>query len=101
MLRSGRYRGALQTASMDGGKAEAVIFPPYRTQFTEVPAGEHIIDLTLFGHRRNSFGPVHLADLCDKWIGPNAWRSEGDKWCYDYVLCEEDILAEPEITEVL
>ena len=101
MLRSGRYRGALQTASMDSGKAEAVIFPPYRTQFTEVPAGEHIIDLTLFGHRRNSFGPVHLADLCDKWIGPNAWRSEGDKWCYDYVLCEEGILAEPEITEIL
>ena len=98
-LRSSHYRGALQKVSVDGGKAEAVIYPPYTVSLGSVPAGEHVIDLTLYGHRRNSFGPVHLADLKETWIGPGAWRSEGDRWCYDYKICEEGILSTPEIVE--
>ena len=96
-LRSSRYRGALQTVAVDGGSEEAVIYPPY-TVTLDLPAGDHTLDLTLYGHRRNGFGPVHLTDLCDRWIGPNAWRSEGDRWCYDYILCEEGILSTPAIT---
>ncbi len=98
-LRSSHYRGALQKVSVDGGEAEAVIYPPYTVSLGSVPAGEHVIDLTLYGHRRNSFGPVHLADLKETWIGPGAWRSEGDRWCYDYKICEEGILSTPEIIE--
>jgi len=98
-LRSSHYRGALQKVSVDGGKAEAVIYPPYTVSLGSVPAGEHVIDLTLYGHRRNSFGPVHLADLKETWIGPGAWRSEGDRWCYDYKICEEGILSTPEVIE--
>lgn len=100
-LRSSQYRGVLQTAALDGGKEEAVIYPPYTVCLGTVPAGEHTVDLTLYGHRRNSFGPVHLTDLVDRWIGPNAWRSEGDRWCYDYRLCEEGVLTTPVITEQL
>ena len=98
-LRSSHYRGALQKVSVDGGEAEAVIYPPYTVSLGAVPAGEHVIDLTLYGHRRNSFGPVHLADLKADWIGPNAWRTEGDNWCYDYKIAEEGILSTPEIIE--
>ena len=99
ILRSSHYRGALQKVSVDGGEAEAVIYPPYTVSLGAVPAGEHVIDLTLYGHRRNSFGPVHLADLKADWIGPNAWRTEGDNWCYDYKIAEEGILSTPEIIE--
>ena len=98
-LRSSHYRGALQKVSVDGGEAEAVIYPPYTVSLGSVPSGEHVIDLTLYGHKRNSFGPVHLADLKETWIGPGAWRSEGDRWCYDYKICEEGILSTPEIIE--
>ena len=98
-LRSSHYRGALQKVSVDGGAAEAVIYPPYTVDLGAVPAGSHWIDLTLYGHRRNSFGPVHLADLKADWIGPNAWRTEGDLWCYDYKIAEEGVLSTPEIVE--
>lgn len=98
-LRSSQYRGALQKVSVDGGEEIPVIYAPYTVSLGQPEAGEHQIDLTLFGHRRNSFGPVHLADLAETWIGPNAWRSEDEKWCYDYRICEEGILSTPVITE--
>ena len=98
-LRAGQYRGVLQTAALDDGDEQPVIYPPYTLTLPAVPAGQHTLHLTLYGHRRNGFGPVHLTDLCDRWIGPNAWRSEGDRWCYDYRLAEEGVLTTPEVTE--
>ena len=98
-LRSSQYRGALQSVSVDGSEATPVIYPPYTVDLGEVSAGQHTVDITLYGHRRNSFGPVHLTDLEDRWIGPRAWRSVGEKWCYDYKICEEGILSTPTITQ--
>ena len=65
-----------------------------------VEAGKHMLNITLYGHRRNSFGPVHLTDLKERWIGPVAWRSEGENWCYEYRICEEGIMTTPVITEM-
>ena len=120
-VRSSRYRGVLQTvsveknaasetASADGSSASKsasagpgsglpLFLPPYTASLGTLPAGTHELALTLFGHRRNGFGPVHLADLKETWIGPDAWRSTGDRWCYDYCIAEEGILATPEIRE--
>lgn len=98
-FRSSHYRGALQSVSIDGREAIPVIYPPYTVDLGEVSAGNHTVDITLYGHRRNSFGPVHLTDLEDRWIGPRAWRSVGEKWCYDYKICEEGILSTPTITQ--
>jgi hypothetical protein len=53
----------------------------------------------LYGHRRNGFGPVHLTDLKDHLIGPGAWRSEGENWCYEYMLCQVGVMTTPVITE--
>lgn len=99
MLRSSQYRGVLQKAALDGGEEVSVIYPPYTVDLGAPPAGEHRIELTLYGHRRNAFGPVHLTDLKARWIGPIAWRTEGDLWCYDYQICEEGVLTTPEIRE--
>jgi len=63
-----------------------------------VEAGDHTLHLTLFGHRRNGFGPVHLTDLELRWIGPASWYSEGDCWAYDYTIASEGILTTPEVT---
>ena len=98
-IRSSRYRGAMQAICMDGGKAVPMIYPPYIAKLGAVEAGRHTIDIILYGHRRNSFGPVHLTDQKERWIGPRAWRSEDEKWCYDYMLCEEGVLTTPVITE--
>ena len=98
-IRSSKYKGAMQAVCLNGGNEVPFIYPPYKANLGSVEAGKHIVDITLYGHRRNSFGPVHLADLNEKWIGPGAWRSDNERWCYDYMICEEGILATPEITE--
>jgi len=98
-VRSSRYKGAMQAVSVDGGSQIPVIYPPYTANLGALEAGKHTIDVTLYGHRRNSFGPVHLTDLNERWIGPGAWRSEGEKWTYDYMICEEGVLNTPVITE--
>ena len=98
-VRSGQYRGVLQTLSIDGGEELPLIFPPYTVTVGDLPGGNHVLDLTLYGHRRNGFGPVHLADLAEAWIGPGAWRTEGDRWCYDYRIAQEGVLSTPEICE--
>ncbi|MBO5200631.1 MAG: hypothetical protein J6B93_05055 [Clostridia bacterium] len=98
-LRSSRYRGAAQTVSLDGGRELPLIYPPYTVRLGAPEGGRHTVNLTLYGHRRNSFGPLHLTDLEEKWIGPGAWRSEGEAWCYDYMLCEEGVLTAPTIEE--
>ena len=100
MIRSSRYRGALQTVQLNGGKELPLFLPPYTADLGASAAGTQEIRLTLWGHRRNGFGPVHLADLKETWIGPDAWRSTGDRWCYDYCIAEEGILATPEIREI-
>ena len=99
LIRSSQYRGALQTVSVDGGEEISVIYPPYTVKCGDVKAGKHTVDICLFGHRRNGFGPVHLTDLEDHWISPDRWRSKGERWTYDYKICEEGIMTTPEITE--
>jgi len=98
-IRSGRYKGVLQTVSMDEGEEISLIYPPYTVELGYVEPGNHMVNLTLYGHRRNSFGPVHLTDLKERWIGALAWRSQGEKWTYDYMLAEEGVLCTPQIFE--
>lgn len=90
-IRSTKYKGTLQTVSLDDGVEIPITFSPYKAEFDAVPAGEHTVNLTLYGHRRNSFGPVHLTNLAERYIGPNAWRSDNEKWSYDYMICEEGV----------
>ena len=98
-IRSSKYKGAMQSVRLDDGPEISLIYPPYKAEFSNVSPGTHRVDITLYGHRRNSFGPIHLADLQKRWIGPAAWRTEGESWCYEYMICEEGILTTPVITE--
>lgn len=98
-LKAPHYRGALMGVRLDGGEEQALIYPPYHCSLGTPAKGKHTIDLTLYGHRRNGFGPVHLADLNERWIGPGAWRSEDDEWTEEYRICEEGVLTSPIITE--
>jgi hypothetical protein len=91
----------MQSFRLDGGEEKPAIYPLYTVRFTDVKAGKHTLEVTLYGHRRNGFGPVHLANLKETWIGPAAWRTEGEAWCYDYMICEEGIMTTPEISETV
>lgn len=98
-IRASQYRGSLQTVSLDSGLENPMIYPPYTVSLGTPAAGPHTVNLTLYGHRRNAFGPIHLTDRQERWIGPNAWRSEEERWSYDYQIAEEGPLSTPVITE--
>lgn len=92
------YAGAAVKAKL--GEQEAyIVYAPYKATFQNVPAGKHMLELTLLGHRHNSFGPVHLADEKNLWIGPDAWRSVGESWTESYRLKPMGITSAPRITE--
>ena len=98
-IRSGHYVGAMQEASMDGKEPVALIYPPYEISFGSVAAGEHMIDVTLYGTRQNGFGPLHLADSKRVFLNPSSWRTVGDEWCYEYMIRKMGVLVTPEIIE--
>ena len=98
-IRSNMYRGVLQTVRLDEAAEKPIIYPPFMADLGEVSAGKHTVHLTLYGHRRNGFGNVHAVDQTQRGVGPGGWRSEGEGWTYDYMLCDVGVMVTPQITE--
>ncbi len=91
------YMGALIEVSVDGEIKGDIIYPPYTLEIKDVPDGEHEIGLKLYTHRYNSFGPIHLVNVNQRWHGPTAWRSDGINWSYEYTFKTVGILKAPGI----
>ena len=90
-----RYRGALISVAVDGEEKGKIVYPPYSLDISGLSGGKHKVDITLFGHRFNGFGAVHLTDVKRSWHGPDAWRSDEECWSYEYTLRELGILSRP------
>lgn len=90
------YKGALLKVRLDSAEAGHLAFAPYRLDCGRVEAGEHLLEITVFGNRFNAFGAVHNADLAESWHGPNIWRTTGVKWSYEYQLKPMGLLAAPQ-----
>ena len=58
-------------------------------------AGDHVLDITVYASRINSFGTFHLNDESTIWFGPKAWRSTGMRWTRTYRLARSGLLSEP------
>ena len=91
------YFGALIEVAVDGKEAGNIIYPPYTLEVKGVEKGEHSVDVKLYTHRYNSFGPIHLVNVKESWHGPGAWRSDGINWSYEYVLRTTGIYKTPAI----
>ncbi len=100
-LRVPAFRASLLSVALDGTPAGRIAFAPYRLELGHVAAGTRLLDIVAFGNRVNAFGPVHNADPTRTWFGPNAWRTVGDSWAYEYQLKPMGILSAPriEVTE--
>ncbi|MBQ2846746.1 MAG: hypothetical protein IJE74_00625 [Clostridia bacterium] len=92
-----RYRGALIGVKVDGEEKGKIVYPPYILEIGGLGNGNHKVDITLFGHRFNAFGAVHLTDVRHSWHGPDAWRSDEERWSYEYCLRDLGILKRPVI----
>ena len=71
-----------------------IAFAPFELEFDSTPLPMRL-DITAFGNRANTFGPLHHADANLRWIGPAAWRSTGPSWTDEYRLRPMGILAAP------
>jgi len=96
-VNSNYYVGTMQEVSLDGEEQTPIMYPPYRTSFKNVKEGKHTLHFTLYGNRFNSFGPLHLTDEEIKFIAPDVWRTDGDRWCYEYMLRPVGIMTTPKI----
>ena len=96
-IRANWYRGAVISVAVDGIERGDIVYPPYLLTVDGLADGEHEVDLTLYIHRYNTFGPIHLVDEKESWHGPGAWRSDGSRWTYEYSLRRTGILSAPAV----
>lgn len=93
------WRGVLMKVSVDESEEKLVAYPPYTCDFSlaedAAASGNHTLYIRLFGHRGNAFGPVHLADEQETWLGPGSYRTRGDKWSEEYRLRRIGLLSAP------
>lgn len=98
-VRANLFRAPVMKASVDGKEAGYIAFSPYELSLGELPAGEHLLELTVFGNRVNTFGTLHNCDQKEDWYGPNAWRTTGDLWSYEYQIKPSGLLKAPVLAE--
>ena len=92
------FRGTLLSVRLDEKEMGDIAFSPYQLSLGTLTAGEHKMELKLFGSRVNCFGPLHLTTHID-WIGPQAWRTEGDLYSDDYRVSPLGVTRSPMLIE--
>ncbi len=91
------FRSPVLKAELDDEVKGHITIAPYDLSLGQIEKGTHILKITAFGNRMNTFGALHLCDTSEDWGGPNAWRTEGSKWAYEYQIKPSGILKKPEL----
>ena len=82
---------------LDEKEVGKIVLPPYKLQIDGVKKGAHMLELTLFDTRVNTFGGLHAA-VPIGWKGPNLWYTDGNMWSYEYRMQDTGIMKKPTIT---
>lgn len=96
-----QYRAAALELALDEKSGKTLAFSPYTVGLGHVQAGEHVLHLTAYINRTNTFGAVHNTepitnpDGTSIWYGPPLWRTAGDRWSYEYNLQPEGVVHSP------
>lgn len=98
MVQIAKFRNPLIEVILDGQESRDLFISPYRAGFRQVKKGKQLLELRAYGNRRNTFGQLHNCNENAFWCGPDAWRTEGINWAYEYQLTPTGILASPGIT---
>ena len=96
-LRLGLFSAPCVTAELDGNRLANLSLSPSEADLGFLEPGEHILDITVYPSRINSFGAFHLNDRSVIWFGPRAWRSTGMRWTLTYHLTPTGLLSEPHL----
>ncbi len=77
MLRIPDWRGVSLAVSVNGRPRIMIPWPPYSADISaDLKDGENVIEITVFGHRRNAFGPFYLDTKWPAWTGPFQFKEE-------------------------
>lgn len=99
-LRLGLFYAPCVTVELDGKRIANVSLSPSEADLGTLSEGEHVLDITVYASRINSFGTFHLNDYSVTWFGPQAWRSTGMSWSYQYRLAASGLISEPHLIVV-
>ncbi len=94
-VRATMFRAPVLKLAVDGEEKGYIAYSPYEGDLGTLAAGKHELALTVFGNRVNTFGTVHNCNQTEDWFGPNAWRTTGDQWAYEYQLRPTGLLKAP------
>lgn len=97
-LKASHFRSPLICVALDGIMKGRAAFAPYEVELGYIPKGDHVIELTAFGNRVNTFGALHNSNFNENYFGPNAWRTSGDSWSYEYQIKPSGITVTPKLT---
>lgn len=92
-----KFRNPLVKASLNGTE-KRIFKSPYCATFENIQKGKYELDLKAYGNRRNTFGQMHNCSEDINWCGPDAWRTRGEDWAYEYQLTRTGILISPHVT---
>ena len=96
-LRLGLFSAPCVTAELDGKRVANLSLSPSEADLGFLREGDHILDITVFPSRINSFGTFHLNDYSLTWFGPQAWRTSSIRWTRTYRLAPSGLLSEPHL----
>lgn len=100
-LRAPRFRATLLGVALDQERVGRIAFQPYQLDLGRVAAGAHELAITAFGSRVNAFSCLHHAEHAKvRWLGPDAWRTDGDQWTWNWQVRPAGILAAPELVRL-
>ncbi|MFR6334431.1 MAG: hypothetical protein ACLUOI_40395, partial [Eisenbergiella sp.] len=95
-----KFRAPLLKVLIDGKQAGRIALAPYQVQLGHLEKGKHAITIISYGNRVNAFGTVHACNEYEHWVGPNAWRTTGAGFSYEYQLKRMGVLAAPRVFPV-
>lgn len=96
-MQASYFRAPLLKAAVDGGEWQQIAYAPYEISLGKLSSGLHKLEVVCYGNRFNGFGAVHCCDETEEWMGPNAWRTEGERYSFEYRLKRAGILKTPVI----
>ncbi|MBI5382641.1 MAG: hypothetical protein HZA31_12130 [Opitutae bacterium] len=99
-LNAAGFQAPLLAVTLDGRPAGKIAFAPYCLELGKLAPGRHALDVMAFGNRANAFGIVHHTNMDLPWYGPNAWRSTGKDWTYEYNLRPTGLLKAPRLQAI-
>ncbi len=99
-LNINKYRAPLLNIRVDDEDRGHLAFAPYNMELGVLTTGKHRISITSYGNRVNAFGAVHNCDENTIWFGPNAWRTSGDSYSYEYQLKRMGVLKAPVLKRI-